>query len=222
VTAEPKADRHRRRVRVPVLAALLAVGALIALLAYGLKQTSPNATIDSTLAHARAATPPGFDLAVLQRGALGSALGARLTPALHDNRIGLTELRGLPVVLNFWASWCVPCRTEAPLLERGWLKTRRGGVLYVGLNMQDLTGDARDFMRHFGIDYLTIRDPTDDVAHRWGVTGLPETFFLNRAGKVVDHVIGAISQDQLDRGESAALSGRPLAASEGGSRRPTR
>jgi cytochrome c biogenesis protein CcmG/thiol:disulfide interchange protein DsbE len=205
-----------------MLAALLAIGLLIALLAYGLELRSSSDAIDSELAKAQAATPPAFDLAVLQPGTLGNALGPRLTPALRDRQVSLAELRGVPVVLNFWASWCPPCRTEAPLLQRGWLAARGQGVLYVGLDMQDLSDSARDFIRHFGISYLNIRDPQDPVARRWGVTGLPETFFISRTGKVVDHVIGALSREQLSRGINAARSGRPLAASEGGARQPTR
>jgi cytochrome c biogenesis protein CcmG/thiol:disulfide interchange protein DsbE len=222
MTAEPETPKPRHLARLPALIALLTVGALIALLVYGLGQRSPSDTIDGTLAHARAATPPGFELGVLQRGALGGMLGPPLAPVLRDNRVSLRELRGLPVALNFWASWCPPCRTEAPVLARGWLTARRQGMLYLGLDMQDLTGDARDFMRHFGISYLNIRDPVDDVAHRWGVTGLPETFFISRGGKVVDHVIGALSPHQLDRGMRAAASGRPTAATQGGARQVTR
>src|SRR4051812_26087931 len=124
MSAEFESPRRRRLARLPALLALLAVGALIALLAYGLGQQSPNDSIDGTLAQARAATPPSCELAVLQLGTLEPGLGRRLAPVLRDQRVSLSELRGLPVVLNFWASWCSPCRTEAPLLERGWRTAR--------------------------------------------------------------------------------------------------
>ena len=85
-----------------------------------------------------------------------------------------------------------------------------------------LQGDAGAFIRRYGISYLNIRDPSDDVSRSWGVTGLPETFFLSRGGKVVAHVIGAISDAELRRGIAAAEAGRPLGALQGGERRPTR
>jgi cytochrome c biogenesis protein CcmG, thiol:disulfide interchange protein DsbE len=95
-------------------------------------------------------------------------------------------------------------------------------VLFLGLDMQDLSGDARDFLDEFRTSYPTIRDRGDDVAREWGVTGLPETFFVSARGRVVGHVIGAISSRQLDDGIRAAVKGRPAPAREGGERRSTR
>jgi cytochrome c biogenesis protein CcmG, thiol:disulfide interchange protein DsbE len=222
VAADPDTPQLPRRAsRLPLAVGLVLVAAFVALLGYGLVANSPSTSIDSQLSKSKAVKPPAFELKVLQPGVLGQ-LRPRLNRALSDGRLALSELRGLPVVLNYWASWCPPCRSEAPLLERTWLGARRQGVLFVGLNMQDLTGDARDFMRHFGISYTNIRDPVDDVARKWGVTGLPETFFLNRAGRVVDHVIGSISSAQLSAGIRAARSGRPAGVRSGGARRPTR
>jgi cytochrome c biogenesis protein CcmG/thiol:disulfide interchange protein DsbE len=208
--------------RLPVLLGVAAVVCLVALLGYALVAQSPDTTIDSRLATGRSAAAPGFALKVLQPGTLGGRLATRMRPALADGRISLSELRGLPVVLNFWASWCPPCRTEAPLLERSWEAARPAGVLFVGLNMQDVTGDARDFLHSFHTSYLNVRDPTDDVSRRWGVTGLPETFFISAQGRVVDHVIGAVSPSQLAQGMTAARSGRPRGAQQGGARQSTR
>jgi cytochrome c biogenesis protein CcmG, thiol:disulfide interchange protein DsbE len=94
--------------------------------------------------------------------------------------------------------------------------------MLVGLDMQDLTGDARDFIDEYDISYPNVRDPGDDVARDWGVTGLPETFFISARGRVVSHVIGAVSQRQLADSISAARAGRPLAPRQGGERRSTR
>jgi cytochrome c biogenesis protein CcmG, thiol:disulfide interchange protein DsbE len=204
------------------LIAVLAIGLFIALLAYGLLSKARNDTIDSSLGRAEAPPAPGFELPVLQRGRLGSRLDRRLAAALADGRVNLHELRGSPVVLNFWASWCVPCRVEAPRLERAWQSARARGVAFVGLNMQDVTGDARRFIAKFGMSYLNVRDKSNDVALDWGVTGIPETFFVSAQGRVVAHVIGAISAGELRRGTAAAVSGKPLAALEGGARRSTR
>jgi cytochrome c biogenesis protein CcmG, thiol:disulfide interchange protein DsbE len=201
--------------------ALLAALGFIALLVYGLAAKAPDATIDESLSRAQAVPAPGFDLPVLQEGELGGELSGRLEGALADGRLSLDELEGAPVVLNFWASWCLPCREEAPLLERSWRAARADGVVLVGLNMQDLTGDARAFMREFGNSYPNVRDQSNGVARNWGVTGLPETFFVTAGGDIVGHVIGVVSEEQLRQGIAAARSGRPVGAAQGGAQRPT-
>jgi cytochrome c biogenesis protein CcmG, thiol:disulfide interchange protein DsbE len=207
--------------RTASVAAVVLLGLFVALLAYGLLSKSPGTTIDSSLAEAKAPVAPGFELDVLEEGALGPRFG-RVAQAAADGELSLSELRGRPVVLNFWASWCPPCRAEAPRLEQRWRAARRQGVLFLGLDMQDLPDDARDFIREFQLSYPHVRDPGDDVARDWGVTGLPETFFISAHGRVVAHVIGAVSARQLDDGVRAAVAGRPLEALEGGARRPTR
>jgi cytochrome c biogenesis protein CcmG, thiol:disulfide interchange protein DsbE len=204
-------------------AAIAAVAALVALLAYGVILKSPNTRIDDNLARHRPVAAPTFELAVLQRGSLGPALSRTLAPALRDGRVALSELRGTPVVLNFWASWCVPCRQEAPLLQRTWReRARPSGVLLLGLDMQDATEDARDFIRGFRVDYLNLRDPDGTIAHRYGATGIPETYFIDRRGRIVGHVIGVTSAAQLRDGMAAATSGEVVGAREGGDERPTR
>jgi cytochrome c biogenesis protein CcmG/thiol:disulfide interchange protein DsbE len=219
----PAARPRRRRGRALArLISLLVVGLFLALLVYGLVAKSPNTGIDESLARSKAPAAPGFELPILQRGTLGGPMTARLRPALADGRLALGELRGTPVVLNFWASWCVPCREEAPLLNRSWRTARERQVLFVGLNMQDLTEDARDFMREFGVSYLNVRDQSNPVARRWGVSGLPETFFITGRGNVVSHVIGVISEEQMRAGIAAARSGRPAGLLEGGDRRSAR
>jgi cytochrome c biogenesis protein CcmG/thiol:disulfide interchange protein DsbE len=222
-TARTSAERRRGGGLARALRALgmLTATAFVGLLVYGVMAKTPNRTIDSALADHRAVSAPGFELAVLANGRAGP-LSAVWSRAAADRRVALKELLGTPVVVNFWASWCDPCRVEAPVLERGWRAARRRGVLFVGLNQQDVREDARAFMRHFAHDFPSVRDPTGATANRWGVTGIPETFFISREGNVVGHVIGTVTPAQLTDGVSAALAGRPRAADEGGEQKPTR
>ena len=200
---------------------LLAAGSFVALLIYGVLAQAPNRTIDDALLSGRAVHAPGFDLRVLDGGVPGGQ-GRRWDAAARDGRVTLRELRGTPVVLNFWASWCVPCQEEAPVLERGWRRARERGVLYLGLNMQDAQEDAVDFLRRLELDFPNVRDPSNDAARAWGVTGIPETFFIGRDGMVVGHVIGTVTDQQLEEGVAAALAGRPRGTQQGGRQLETR
>ncbi len=203
--------RQRRLSRLTLPALVLTVClALVALLTFGLLKTSPNTNLDDALARGEAIEAPAFELPIFTPGNLGPTLTRTLAPALRDGRIALEELRGTPLVLNFWASWCDPCREEMPILQRAWrTQARADGVLFLGLDMQDSTDDARAFLRQYDISYLNIRDQNNDVARDYGVTGLPETIFIDRDGRAVGHVVGAINAAQIRDGIAAATSGRP-------------
>jgi cytochrome c biogenesis protein CcmG/thiol:disulfide interchange protein DsbE len=125
-------------------------------------------------------------------------------------------LRGAPVVLNLWASWCSPCRAESDPLEDASREWAPRGVAYLGLDIQDLRGDARRFMREQGLTYPSVRDSGRSTADRYGATGIPETFFIDRRGRVVGHVVGAINAKQLRLGSQATLSGEVVGRSSGG------
>lgn len=200
---------------------LLLVTGFIGLLIYGVAAQSPDTTIDDALARSEAVPAPGFTLDVLTSGKPGP-LAAPWNRAARDGRVDLKELRGTPVVINIWASWCAPCRDEAPVLERGWRTSRQRGVLFIGLNMQDAREDALAFMRDLGLDFPTVKDPTNDTSRRWGATGIPETFFIARNGNIVGHVVGTVTDRQLTDGVTAALSGQPRGADQGGQQRPNR
>ena len=205
---------------VRLLGAGLAI-AFVALLAFGLTTTATDRSIDESLSRGVPVQAPGFDLAAFEPGDPG-----RLAPvwrrATADGRVSLTELRGTPVVVNFWASWCDPCRAEAAVLQRGWRAAERQRVLVLGLNQQDARDDARAFLREFSITFPQVRDPGKDTARSWGVNGIPETFFISRDRDVVGHVIGVVSDDQMQLGITAARTGRPVGARTGGEQRPTR
>jgi cytochrome c biogenesis protein CcmG/thiol:disulfide interchange protein DsbE len=207
---------------VTLVTSMVLLAALMALLAYGVLAKAPDTSIDDDLARARPSPAPDFRLEVLRSGRLGTSLTPRVGPVLRDGWVQRDELRGIPYVLNFWASWCVPCREEARTLEEEWRAARRRGVLFVGLDMQDLRSSARQFLDEFGVDYLNIRDPTDATAKRYGLTGIPETYFISARGDVVGHVIGVVTAAQLRDGIVATIRGTPSAAEQGGAQKPAR
>ena len=111
--------------------------------------------------------------------------------------VSLASLRGRPIVLNFWASWCGPCKDEAPVLAE--LAHRYGSKLdIVGVNSQDDIGDARSFAHRYGLDFTVVHD-TGSVYRKWGLGGLPETFVIAPGGKVVKHFPGQITGSDLEQ-----------------------
>ena len=138
------------------------VGGIAALLAYGFSRDSRY--IYSPLV---AKPGPSFTLTLFEGGTLNSK-----------------DLVGKAVVLNFWASWCVPCRAEARALEETWQKYRHKSVVFLGVNIQDKEEDARAFLKEFGITYFNGWDSSGKIAIDYGVWGIPETFFLDPKGKI--------------------------------------
>jgi cytochrome c biogenesis protein CcmG/thiol:disulfide interchange protein DsbE len=201
---------------------IVLVGLFIALLAYGLSVKAPNDSIDQRLADGHSAAAPAFSLELLEPGVVPNAIRPAFERAAGDGSVGLKELRGTPVVINFWASWCSPCRDEASVLERGWRRWGRRGVLFLGLDMQDVRGDARGFLHEEGSTYPTIRDASKDVATNFGATGIPETYFVSGTGQVVAHVVGVVSERQLELGTTAAREGRVAGKERGGAIRKAR
>lgn len=196
--------------RIPAgrLVVFALVAGFLALLAYGLISKGSDDRIDEAIASGRSAAAPGFSLEVLARGDLPPRLAHPLGPAVARDRLSLALLRGTPVVLNLWASWCAPCREEARRLQRGWSSLGPKGVLFLGLDIQDLRENAREFIGKNGVTYPSVREPQRDVADKYGATGIPETYFIDRAGRVVAHARGPVTERQLSEGLAAAQTGR--------------
>ena len=111
--------------------------------------------------------------------------------------ISLEDLRGKPVVINVWASWCPPCRIEAPLIERTWREYKNRGLIFLGVNIQDRKEDALNYIREFDITYPNGPDPTGEISIDYGVSGLPVTFFVSSKGEIVRRWVGAIEKSVL-------------------------
>jgi cytochrome c biogenesis protein CcmG/thiol:disulfide interchange protein DsbE len=129
----------------------------------------------------------------LAKGKAARRAAFRPTRLDRTGKLSLASLRGKVVVLNFWASWCAPCKSEAPRLEAAWQSYRRDGVVVVGVDAQDFSGDARKFMRAHELTYPNVHDGPGKVLPKYGVTGFPETYFVGRDGRLVGERIRARS-----------------------------
>jgi cytochrome c biogenesis protein CcmG/thiol:disulfide interchange protein DsbE len=162
----------------------LAVVPVLVLLAYGFR-TDPRA-IPSPL--------------------IGKPAAAFALRTFEGAPVSLEALRGRVIVLNFWASWCYPaCYEEAPALERAWRAYRDRGVVLVGINIQDKEEPARRFLAQFGHTFPNAPDPAGRVSVDYGVYGVPETFFIDRAGRVRGKHVGAVTDALLKKHIEALL-----------------
>lgn len=177
-----------RRILVPGSVSL-AAAALIALLVFAVASQGVSTSIDSQLA--RGVRPPAPDSTAMLPG-LGSSPG-----------LTLASLRGKVVVINLFASWCQPCMAESPILERAQRELALKGGTVLGVTYRDTTTDAEQFVRQEHIDYPVVRDVSGIFARAFGADGIPETFVLDRAGRVAwvrrYQLAGAALQQALSR-----------------------
>jgi cytochrome c biogenesis protein CcmG/thiol:disulfide interchange protein DsbE len=149
--------------------ALAGVAGLLGLLVWKVANDERSQVSRAALREGKAVRAPDFTLDRIDR----------------NGSLSLTSLRGKVVVINFWASWCGPCRDEAPILERAWRKHRDRGLVLVGIDYNDFDGDARSFARKVGWSYPLVRDRSGKVLARYGGTGVPETYVVDRRGRLV-------------------------------------
>ncbi|MGH2381165.1 MAG: TlpA family protein disulfide reductase [Candidatus Limnocylindria bacterium] len=181
-TAAPGLDLHRLGLRHLVLAAALPILLLALFGAFLLSRMPPAAptTIGSVA--------PDFSLA-----------------DLDGNPIHLADLRGRPVILNFWASWCGPCVEEFPLLSKAAARHADDGLVVIGIVWRDRSEAARDFMARNDANWIAAMDPGERVATDYGVLGPPETYFIGSDGTIVARQIGQVSAASLDEKLAAII-----------------
>lgn len=165
------------------------VAGLLALLVWKVAHQVGDATVAAEVHKGKRPAAPAFDLPRLEGG----------------GRLASNSLVGKVQVVNFWASWCVPCRDEARLLQQA-SQRYSGRLAVIGIDHQDFAGDARGFVRKYGLTYPSVVDKGDSLYTKYGLTGVPETFCTDRQGRVVAHVPGAVTRGTLNQCIQDALS----------------
>jgi cytochrome c biogenesis protein CcmG/thiol:disulfide interchange protein DsbE len=116
----------------------------------------------------------------------------------HSNgQLSLVDFKGKPMVINFWSSTCAPCIAEAPLLQTQWKQAQTKGVVFIGIDYEDTRSDGLGFLKQYGITYPNVLDAKGDVAVNYGITGTPETLFVNRQGIIVSRVAQELTPTTL-------------------------
>jgi cytochrome c biogenesis protein CcmG/thiol:disulfide interchange protein DsbE len=155
---------------------------LFGLLAWRVATTARGNDLAAALAAGNGPAAPGFELPLLGGG----------------GTLDLAAFRGRPVVLNFWASWCEPCKAEAPRLQA--LADRYPDLVVIGVNAQDFEGDARRFIARYGVKYQNVQDRDGGVLEDFGTTGFPETWFVDRSGRLAFRRIqGEVTKPMLEQ-----------------------
>jgi cytochrome c biogenesis protein CcmG, thiol:disulfide interchange protein DsbE len=186
---------------VLTLLSLAAIAGLFALLVVRLLDSGGNTQLVSAIRAGGKPEAPRFDLTVVWPDT--ETWPARLRPTVRRGTVSLRDLKGLPTVLNFWASWCTACGSEASRLAQA-ARANRGKVVFVGLDVNDFGSDARRFLERHHSDYVSLHASGSSLSNAYGLIGLPETYYLDRRGRIVGQTVGALTQRRLEAGLARA------------------
>lgn len=181
----PSPERSRKNHILISVAIVLVASCFIGILSYGLMLDQSK-------------VPPANIGKAAQPFRVAWVLGQEHLPGAASEHFDLEALKGKPVVLNFWASWCVSCRQEAHELEKFW-QAHKGEVLVVGIAIQDEQEAAKKFAAYFGKTYILGLDQDGKAAIDYGVSGVPETFLIDRNGVIRHKEIGPVNSAMLDK-----------------------
>lgn len=177
--------QKRRHIQVTV-GVLLGISSIIGILSLGLffdPSTSTNALLGKKA--------NDFRVVLLQGEAISSGQARK--------NLSLSDFKGTPIILNFWASWCVSCRHEAAIMEAFWKKHKASGLKMVGIAIQDTPEAAMKFAKYFGKTYILGFDEDGKAGIDYGVTGVPETFFIDRNGVIQHKEAGPVGMELLEK-----------------------
>jgi len=172
----PPADRSVGRARIVALAVGVAMIALLGLMVWGIGRQAAGSVGQVPVA-VRPAPPFAIQL-------------------FDGGTFDLAATRGRPIFVNFWASWCIPCEEEATTLERV-SRAYKERVAFIGVDVQDADGNAREFLRRFGVTYQNGPDPSGAISVEYGMSGVPESYFVDSEGKIVRKWQGPLDDQRL-------------------------
>lgn len=157
----------------------------------------------------------GWGLVKVQGGQVDTGMAPDFTlTSFEGETVTLSELRGQVVIINFWASWCPPCRDEAPYLERTWRKYKDRGVFFIGVDYADTESKALAYIDEFDITYFNGPDIGTRISHAYRMDGVPETYYVAKNGELRGVKIGPLAPPELDR-KIEELLAEPYPESEG-------
>lgn len=139
-----------------------------------------------------------FAIGLKTRGEVQPSTGLAPDFALttfDGQQVKLSDLRGKVVVINFWASWCVPCRDEAPFLQKTYLQYKDQGVVFLGVDWVDPEPDAKAYIKEFNITYMNGPDLGSTISQLYRIKGVPETYFVGKDGNLAGNALGPIAPD---------------------------
>ena len=176
-------NKNNRKILLFCLVSMLNVGILTFILIQLLTPATHSVT-DPLVGH----PAPNFTLVLLHNDS-------------GKNTLSLSNLKGKPIVLNFWASWCQPCKEELPLLENAWkqMQAQNKNIVFLGIDFQESNSDASSFLLQHGITYLAGLDTNGSIANKYGVSSLPQTVFIDRNGTVTSREPQELTAQELSR-----------------------